>query len=764
MKRLLVPLAVYIVLTAAMMYPLLLHPASVYPHDLGDPVLNSWLLWWSTKAVPLTTAWWNAPMFYPAGDAMAFSELLLGMLPLTAVVQWITHNPVIAYNIAFLVSFPLSGLAAYLLAIELIERPEQPAEGGHPVGATEAGHYLRRSAAFLCGFAFAFAPYRMGHLAHLQVMAYYWTPIALLGLHRYLRTRETRWLAVFGAAWLMQSLTNGYALFHVSLFLVLWLIWFVRDLRTLARILAAWAVAAIPMLPILLKYRQVHRALHLVRDINEIKANSVGFGDILAASPDLAVWGNRLVPPHGENAIFPGATMLIVGLASFVVWRVWRYGANESRTRDERVLIVLSAIAALVGMSVYVVGPWAIGPLTVSELRKPLSLAILFRVLGFLRGRWMRKAWREQSIVGFYLIGAAAVFVLALGPEPRFLGRPAIYEAPYAWLLQLPGFDTLRVPARFASLMVLCECVLLGVALARWLPRVRRPQVAVAILAMGILGDGFVRVHVEPVPPTGPQWPAEVAAVIELPNIGGTGDLGPVYRSMFHGRPSINGYSGYYPPHYLPLVVAIQERLLPVLAEVARGQLIGIAVNRSGDQARTIEAMLHGMIGVSLFKTDDRWSMYVMQVPEPRVDRVGDKLPIQSVSANRHNQDVGRLLDGRIETAWGSGLTQTGDEEVLIDLGSEQSIGSIELGMGAFSFGFPRQLVIHVSSDQSDWLLGWAGPSAVRAVHAAVTSPGTVPMTFDLGNVKGRYVRLKQEAEGEPSIPWWIAELSVHAP
>jgi hypothetical protein len=82
---------VYTAITIAMMYPLLPHIGSVFPHDLGDPVLNAWLLWWSTQRVPMTAAWWNAPMFYPAANAMAFSELLLGVLPITAVVQWLTQ-------------------------------------------------------------------------------------------------------------------------------------------------------------------------------------------------------------------------------------------------------------------------------------------------------------------------------------------------------------------------------------------------------------------------------------------------------------------------------------------------------------------------------------------------------------------------------------------------------------------------------------------------------------------------------------------------
>ena len=108
-------------------------------------------------------------------------------------------------------------------------------------------------------------------------------------------------------------------------------------------------------------------------------------------------------------------------------------------------------------------------------------------------------------------------------------------------------------------------------------------------------------------------------------------------------------------------------------------------------------------------------------------------------------------------------MNQVGDEEVRVDLGSEQAIGGMVFGMGAFAFGFPRELAIDVSSDQAVWRRAWAGQTAVRAVHAAVTNPEVVPLAIDVGEINGRFVRI-QQVGSEPGIPWWIAELSVRAP
>ena len=61
----------YILLSIAYTWPLAIKLRTGVAHDLGDPLLNVWILWWSgTQAVPLTAPWWNAPIFYPApGDS-----------------------------------------------------------------------------------------------------------------------------------------------------------------------------------------------------------------------------------------------------------------------------------------------------------------------------------------------------------------------------------------------------------------------------------------------------------------------------------------------------------------------------------------------------------------------------------------------------------------------------------------------------------------------------------------------------------------------
>src|SRR5262249_45077246 len=60
-------------------------------------------------------------------------------------------------------------------------------------------------------------------------------------------------------------------------------------------------------------------------------------------------------------------------------------------------------------------------------------------------------------------------------------------------------------------------------------------------------------------------WPpevstADVTSFVELPLGDITHDAAAMYRSTLTDRPTINGYSGYYPPDYEPLRMALEER------------------------------------------------------------------------------------------------------------------------------------------------------------------------------------------------------------
>jgi len=66
-------------------WPLAKHLGTVIPSDLGDPLLNAWILGWDAERLKHgLTGLWDAPIFYPYLRTLAFSEHLLGIAIWTA--------------------------------------------------------------------------------------------------------------------------------------------------------------------------------------------------------------------------------------------------------------------------------------------------------------------------------------------------------------------------------------------------------------------------------------------------------------------------------------------------------------------------------------------------------------------------------------------------------------------------------------------------------------------------------------------------------
>src|SRR5262249_33626874 len=148
--------------------------------------------------------YWHANIYYPHPYALAYSEHLtaeaIQILPLYAA----TRNPVLSYNAVFLSTFVLSGLGMFLFAREL-------------TGS--------RSAAFVAGLAYAFAPYRFGSISHVQVLSSQWMPFVLYGFRRFFETKKRRSLAGATAAWIAQNLSCSYYLLYFSPVVALYVMW-----------------------------------------------------------------------------------------------------------------------------------------------------------------------------------------------------------------------------------------------------------------------------------------------------------------------------------------------------------------------------------------------------------------------------------------------------------------------------------------------------------------------------------------------------------
>ena len=341
-------------LTCAYTWPLAIHVASAVPHDRGDPLLVTWILWWSTKALPLTQHWWNAPAFYPSTGVLGFSENLLSLVPIAAPFLAFTSTPLLAYNVLFLLSYVLSRAGCLLLRARAhvatrrgVRRRDRVRVRTLPTLASES------SAAALVVLDAGFARRAASVLD---------------------RTGDRRSRSCLPRAWLLQALASGYYMFFLSLLVVLWLAWFgIRrlDARQLATIAVCWIAAAIIMTPLLLGYRGIHLQYGSRTESRGIAYYSADIAGIVSASRESLLWSGLHAVREIEAEMFPGITIVLLAGAGLVM--------AARRGVEHRSTLTFYSLAALL-MWLLTLGPRP------SLLGRPLGISGPYALLMYLPG------------------------------------------------------------------------------------------------------------------------------------------------------------------------------------------------------------------------------------------------------------------------------------------------------------------------------------------------------------------------------------------
>ena len=744
--------ALYALLAALCTRPLLELSQSHIAGDPGDPILNASILWWNATTLPFSHQWWNPPYFHPATGVSAFTENLVGLSPIATPLNWITHNPLASYNITLFLTWPLSAFAVYLLV-------------RHVAG--------RDDAAFIAGLAYGFTPYRTAEMGHIQMVASFWIPFALLGLHGYLRERRVVWLVLFAAGWLLQSLANGYLMLYGGVLIGLWLIYFCstrESWRAAPAIIGTWALSSLPLVPVMLKYREVHERYGLRRDLSDVVSYSVPVKAWFETTDFIWLW--RHVLPDGKDDLFPGATALtLVLLALFQSVRQRSTARSEPVSGRRRVL--LGALAAVTAISLTVIaytllmGPWRIDVggvvIRVSDLDRALMVALLAGA-PFLRRIFtprVRDAIARRSPFVFYVVATIAMGVLSCGPVIP-VGRAVVLDhMPYHWLMQVPGFQELRVPSRFWMLGVLCLATAAGLAHARLrVTRGPRGMLVLLVASAGILMDGWLRempMAVAPEKRLKVERGDYAQPILELP-MGPQRDAAATFRSIGHRRGVFNGVSGYDPVHYLPLQEGVADHDPALLMALSSFGAFDVVIDEAGDAQGDWARYVSGFPGAVRLLTADARTLY--RVPAGAMDVArGEVYPL--VRAHAFLRDAGAIADGRIDTDWGD-VPQRPGQWVSVDLGVVRQIAGLTHALGPYAHEFPRHLAIDVSIDGTTWEQVWEGRTVAYAFRAAVLAPRAAEMHFSFAPRLGRFVRLRQIARHP--YPWRVAEIHVHGP
>ncbi len=567
----------YAALAVALTWPLARGLTRDVPSDLGDPLLNCWILAWDADHLlralgghPAALGeYFNANIYYPHPLALAYSDHLTAQAIQILPVYAITRNPVLCYNLLLLSTFVLSGLGMYLFARELT---------------------ASRGAAFIAGLAFAFAPYRVGSIPHVQVLSSAWMPFTLLGFRRFFDTRRAAPLVAASAAWWAQNLSCSYYLVFFSPIVALSVAWELttrrrwRDVRALTGVLAAGAAVVLATLPFVLPYMRLRNMGFVPRSLAETDHFSADVYGYLTADPNLVLWGRVLRAwPRAENALFPGLTIFVLAaIAIAVAWQNARTSdvpvPRRPRRRDLESWLAWAVVATTVVLVALLLG-WTIRlpVLKITSFDRVLILdaALSVALLALsARARATARAWTSSPVGTLTMLTLFAV-AMSFGPHIHSRGKlledANVYAAFYRFV---PGFDGLRVPARFGMIVAfgLAALAAYGAHAVGALRRGRRLLVAAGALIvieslaipLGVNGNStdYKQSGLVPLPDhvtTGAATPAVYRFVAQLPASASIvelpfGEVAFEVRYMFysttHWRPLANGYSGGGPDAY----------------------------------------------------------------------------------------------------------------------------------------------------------------------------------------------------------------------
>lgn len=491
-------LAVAVVLT----WPLVTRLQRAAP-DPFDPRFQAWTIDWVQHALG-RPGLFDANIFAPERQTLAYSDSLIGIAVPLLPLRWAGLTPIGVWNVALLVGYASSAAAGYLAG--------RVVTGARAVGA-------------VTGAAFAFGTFGAYEANHLQAVFHPGVATAALGTwwlagHARAGRKLAAPAALVAASIAWQASVSFYpgAYAAVAAGVVALVRWRDLGVRGWLALVVSLALAAGATVGLAAPYLERRRALPgfgwTLADL------AIGGADFARADRRLWLWGRVIPGGPFPPPVFPGATLLGLGLVG------WRRSPDRRAVRLGLALTVVGAVLA--------VGTADTG------WRRFAPYRVLYEwVPGWDALRATSRAW----MVGVLGLGILAGLGAAEAARWIVVRRPTLTRATGIALVA-----SLTVGAVLAEGYRPMDLATVGV----------RP--VDRVLARSRVPGGVVYL------PMSPQGAVAYLALLD--------QVDPVYRSTAHHRRMPNGYSAFTPPSYVRSVRVL--RGLPGAAAIAHLRTIGV--------------------------------------------------------------------------------------------------------------------------------------------------------------------------------------------
>jgi hypothetical protein len=234
-------------------------------------------------------------------------------------------------------------------------------------------------------------------------------------------------------------------------------------------------------------------------------------------------------------------------------------------------------------------------------------------------------------------------------------------------------------------------------------------------------------------------------------------------RATQTGYTLVNGFSGYYPPHYDVLREGLAERDPAVLTPMQRAGSLLVFVHSEHDPGDRYRDLIAGIPGAHQVMRSGDGTLYELPARAANAAAHGSGWPlsIASISASASDVDAPLMLDGDLVSRWSTFRPQAAGDQVRITLEHASRVGRVELDLSDASRDYPRRLRIEVIDDNGSPSTVWEDRGAGVALVSALTDPQRLPLAFDLApTVPGREIVLTN-LEADETWFWSIAEVRV---
>jgi hypothetical protein len=279
--------------------------------NTGDGHFAIWNVNWVARTLVADPAnVFDANIFHPHPNTLAYSEANLVAGALGVPFYWATRHPLITHNAVVLLAFVFSMLTAYGLV-------------RHLTGSRAAG--------WAAGVAFAYCPFIFARTAHIQLLMTWGLPLSLLAFHRLVARPGAVRGAALGVSLAVLALACAYYGILAALIVGLGTFYFavVQGLWRVPRYWGALALGAAVsigiVLPFFLPFLAVQQELGFTRTIDDAAMYSANWQAWLTSAAWAHRWWFRWLTGSSE-VLFPGILTTLLGVVGLAI-------AMRARTR-----------------------------------------------------------------------------------------------------------------------------------------------------------------------------------------------------------------------------------------------------------------------------------------------------------------------------------------------------------------------------------------------------------------------------------------------